>query len=821
MLKGNLKLTLKLLKRKKIFSFITIVGMTIPLMFLMIIITSVLHFTSHKTPESNFDRVILFNELKFTIERPNSLSGNMIGTPPYDFIKKYIKTMKIPEKIGVTSAFEYYNYYIGNNKVRFNTLYTDDVFWDIADFKFIEGRGINTNELENAQLVAVIDEHTRNLVFGDQNAIGEKFKIFNKYYTIIGIVKNVDVSRQYTHANIWLPISTSESYMVNDIFADGCTCLILAKEKEQMKLIEEEFENIINTFDLSSYEGLTKIDGKLSEINFNTELKNILSDLFSIDVDKKYIIYLAYVVIFFFFIVLPAINLLYIHSSRILERSSEIGVRKSFGGAKQKLAGQFVIENITISLFSGLLGLLLTLFVFRIINYSQIIPGLHLSINFTGLLLCFLIWLLFGISTGLIPSLRMSWVNAIDALQNLDLQHKFKIFNQKMKRLKIVLIIEFLLTFFALTVILTFVFRFNENHSRPIGFNYDYVYMLSIIQYDKESPWSFGGKVENDEARELIKSSSFVSYYGESQWNEPYHDGFTIITDGIKYSEMHIKDDIYLTVTDVNMDDILEFNVIEGRWFDGSDERPDYYPIVLNKELKKELFGDKNPIGEYTEVRGTKCQVIGVIDDYKYKGEFSTPVKMIFSKGFLPNLSIRSYGKETTDFFRVKPGTSPEEVNNLARVVSQKYPDYEINITSLDSVRTKYIQKTLGPIVAIGILFGFIFLIVLLGLFGVLWYDISLRKQEIGIRRAIGASSKVIFRLIVKEMLVWASIGILLGIIVFVQISIFKVFSFASENTIISILCASLIIFIMVVVCSLLPASQAAKIQPAIALYEE
>jgi putative ABC transport system permease protein len=142
-------------------------------------------------------------------------------------------------------------------------------------------------------------------------------------------------------------------------------------------------------------------------------------------------------------------------------------------------------------------------------------------------------------------------------------------------------------------------------------------------------------------------------------------------------------------------------------------------------------------------------------------------------------------------------------------------------ISSLDNSRSIYMRKTIGPIVVVVILFTLVLIIVLLGLFGVLWYDISLRKQEIGIRRATGAASGKIFNLVVKEMLVWASIGILIGIMLFVQSPILNLFSIRFNDILVSVISAALIIYFLVFICSLLQASQAAKIQPAVALHEE
>lgn len=821
MIKNYLKLTIKLLKRKRIFSTITIVGMAVPLMLLMIITTSLYHFTTHDSPEKNFDKVIFLDQLKYSIKRPKSMSGNMTMSPSYDFIKKYVKPMKTPEKTGVVSGSETYNLYVNNKKSILKMVYTDAAFWEIADFKFIEGKAFTDSDIENSQLLAIIDEQTKKLVFGDESAVGKIMKFFKKSYKIIGVVKNVDISRMSTYANVWLPITTSEKYMVNDIYAPGCNCIILAKNKEKIPLIEAEFSYIIKNFDLGGYEGLTKIDGKLTRITFNKKLKSILNDLFSVKIKENYIIYLIYAVIFFFFILLPSINLLYIHSSRINERSSEIGVRKSFGGAKSALSGQFIFENIMISLISGLLGLIFTLLFFWIFNSIRMVPGLHLSINLKSLLICFALWFIFGVSTGLIPALRMSRVKIINALNQNEIHTNIAILAKRIKRLKLILVIEFALTFLSLAVISMYIFRFQKNSSFPLGFDSQNLYQVSVIQYDINNEGWFGDGLGNEEIAELIKTNSHVEYYGKWMWNEPYHEGYTTVSDGIKYKEKNEKENIHISIADKNMKKVFKLNIIEGRWFDNTDERPDYHPIVLNLQCKKLLFGEENAVGKSAEIRNTKCPVIGVIDDYKYHGEFSKPVSMVLLKGFLPDLSVNSWGRETTDFFRVKPGTSSEDINSMAEILSQKYPDYEINITSLNSVRSKYLRKTLGPVIVVLSVFFLIMIVVLLGLFGVLWYDISLRKSEVGVRRATGATSGRIFKLIVKEMLVWASIGIIIGIIFFVQLPFLNLFSVDIDNGIKSIIFAALVIYILVIVCSLLPAAQAAKIQPAMALHEE
>ena len=277
MFKNNLKITLTILKRKKIFSAITILGIAVPLMFLMIIISTVSHIASFDSPQTNFDRVLLLDQIKFSIKRTNSMSGDLYAKPTYDFVKKYVKPMQSPEKIGVVSERKDYNLYIENEKAKLKVVYTDGVFWEIADFKLKKGKAFNTADVESSQLVAVIDEYTRKLVFGDENAVGKTIKFFRKNYKIIGVVENVDVTRRWTHSNVYLPVTTSEVYSKKDILTSGIYCFLLAGSKENIPQIKAEFDYMIDNFQLGNYEGLTKIDGELRSDTFNRALQSFIS----------------------------------------------------------------------------------------------------------------------------------------------------------------------------------------------------------------------------------------------------------------------------------------------------------------------------------------------------------------------------------------------------------------------------------------------------------------------------------------------------------------------------------------------------------------
>jgi putative ABC transport system permease protein len=410
MLKNYIKIAWKVLLRRKFFTFISLFGISFTLMILMVATAMIDHLTGPGTPEKRLDRMVFVNFIKMT-----GKSGNMNTFPSYYYMNHYVKRLKTPEKISITTTFGGVNSYVNNKRLSLDLKFTDANFWEVLDFNFLEGQPFSQQDQKNANLVAVISDHAREQYFGPNvNAVGKYMTVDGIRYRVTGVVEDVSYSRFNSYANIWVPLSTAP-YNKDDTGLTGSyMAIILAASKSDIPKIKAEYQGIVKQVKVPNPKEFDKFYSHTESILEGTIVRQLLGDGENSGMGK----FIAIIsLIIFLFMLMPTINLVNINVSRIMERSSEIGVRKAFGASSGTLIGQFLVENIFLTLIGGIIGFLLSVLVLEIIADSGVIPYAQLGLNWRVLGIGMGLTIVFGIISGVYPAYKMSKLQAVEALK--------------------------------------------------------------------------------------------------------------------------------------------------------------------------------------------------------------------------------------------------------------------------------------------------------------------------------------------------------------------------------------------------------------------
>jgi putative ABC transport system permease protein len=289
-------------------------------------------------------------------------------------------------------------------------------FWRVLAFDFVEGEPFTAADEENGRRVAVISETTRQRFFDGRPAVGKTLEADGQSFRVVGVVRDVPVLRYSSSADLWVPISTAKSSGYKEGWTGNFSALILARSPADLPRIKAEFQSILRGAekqmpDPKSFK--TLIAG--ADTLFEGAARLFLPG--PPVVEPAIQLRAALLALMLGFMLLPTINLVNINLSRILDRASEIGVRRAFGASSRTLIGQFLIENLVLTLIGAGVGLALAAVALRIFNASGLIEHAELQINIRVFLYGLAIALFFGLLSGVYPAWRMSKLHPVQALR--------------------------------------------------------------------------------------------------------------------------------------------------------------------------------------------------------------------------------------------------------------------------------------------------------------------------------------------------------------------------------------------------------------------
>ncbi len=412
MLKNYLMTAWKVFQRRKFFTFINLFGICITLT-IIVVATRVADNNLYPTgPEKNNEHFLVISKLTLTDDKQQNIDSSY---PGFKFINDYVLPLKAPEIISVYTKSNTISSFIKELKIKQQLRRTDANYWKVLQFEFVHGQSFDQQQFDLGHSVAVINQHTALQYFDRTDVVGEQIDLQNQRFEIIGVVKNVPPTELNAHSDIWVPFTTLPTTAYRHQMRGNFQAILYHSNPERLKDAQLEFINRLKHEFVNENSEMTKAfsyaDNKLEEMardffgeetSFETHIQTLI--IFSI-------------LLSLLFMLLPSINMVNLNISRIMERSSEIGVRKAFGASTSQLVWQFIIENILLTLIGGTMAFSLSIFILNGIEISGLIPYVEFTFNFRVFAVSLLMILIFALVSGVYPAFKMARLDPVIALK--------------------------------------------------------------------------------------------------------------------------------------------------------------------------------------------------------------------------------------------------------------------------------------------------------------------------------------------------------------------------------------------------------------------
>jgi putative ABC transport system permease protein len=390
------------------------------------------------------------------------------------------------------------------------------------------------------------------------------------------------------------------------------------------------------------------------------------------------------------------------------------------------------------------------------------------------------------------------------------------------KRANALVMVEIFFSFLVVFAVVTLAAMAIGGWNRPLGFDWHDVWMITLDTPPPApgDPFSLASEDPNREpiGRLLREMKSFPQVVDAALSETPaYSNSESVGRWDRNGRTVELRRD---TVSD-GFANVMRVKLVRGRWFQRADDALGYSPVVVDRDLAREFFGDDDPIGQkFDEYDGVTFRVVGVVEPYRKSGELAPPgVNMAFLRRSLekPNGQIPN-----TVVLRVQPGTPAAFEEELTRRLHEVAPDIPVRVKRMDRMRELGLRVRLVPIFVAGIVALFLITMVALGLTGVLWQTVTRRTREIGLRRALGASGASVRGQVLLEVALIATLALIVGVIIVVQLPILGIFRFVTPEAFSTgLVCSLAMIYGLTVLCGVYPGWLASRVQPAQALHYE
>ena len=688
-------------------------------------------------------------------------------------------------------------------------------YFDVLGVKPFLGRFFAGNEgrvLNSDAVVVVAYNFWKSVLGGAPTILGKTIFLSGHPFTVIGVApKGFIGTERILAVDLWVPIT--DHGLLNP---DSDTADWMANKRNRSFWNVARLKPGVTPASAGSWienwgASQTAQDPTYRELRYGIAPPGLLSPAFRSAITMFSLMLLGVVSLV---LLLACANIANLLLARGVERRRELAIRLAIGGSRARLFQQLLAHSLLLSFLGGAAGLLLALWLNQVLLSLRPMIALpldfDLSLDWRTLSFAVLVSLLTAILCGLIPALQAAHADPAPALKS-----AVSLGEPRRSVLKQTLVAaQAALSLLALVAAVLMVRSLWRVQAAGPGFDAGQIlavtFDLGQQGYSERQGREFQASLPREAARlPGVHAASLSGYIPLSNTDE---------SDTEVQSASRPKPVVSI-VTPISLGyfQTMGIPLLAGRDFDSTDQESSAPVIIINQFLARELWPGQNPVGKSVHLNGTPgqdCRVVGVAANGKYETLGEGPT------GFVYRPATQSYWPHINLLLRTA-GPPLAYADSIRKLVSEFDPN--LAITDIRSLR-EFVNVALLPARMAAILLGSLGLLALalaaIGIYGVVSFAVNQRTREIGIRMALGAPTGNVLTMVVCQGVTPALLGLGLGLAAALAAAgILGAFLYGiAPRDPVTFAGSALLLLLVAVFATYLPARRAARVDPASAL---
>jgi predicted permease len=510
--------------------------------------------------------------------------------------------------------------------------------------------------------------------------------------------------------------------------------------------------------------------------------------------------------------------------ARSAARQNEFAIRAALGASPVRLSRQLVFESLLLAALATLAGLPFALWFQDLLVHLAPPTGVPVYLNAHPSARVFLFAALVCLASALISGLPPAFQSARRSVMNVLRQGgRGGTQSGQSRRISGLLVVaEVGLAFVALVTLGLFLRSLYGLENTPAGFDHRDVTVcrlfLATNNYAPTEEQQFSRRLRErllaaPGVTAAAYSDSIPLGFGLGKWNEVMVEGYA--------SRPGENLDVHHASVSPGYFDLLRIPLLAGRDFRPEDNENVLRVMIVNESFARRFFDGRDPVGRQVQIYRKPFTIVGMVKDSKYYSLSEAPQPYFYMSfdqvhGGSGENGVALYARTDGDARGFVPVLRREMLAidpNSAGLTAMPLSDY---------ISAAWFGPRLASLF-LGVLGIISMLLAGVGLYGVMAYSVSQRTREIGIRMALGARPEGVLRMVMRQGLLLALLGIAAGL----AISLAAIPQLAPllyrvrPTDPVSIAGAALFLIAVALLASLFPALRATRVDPILALRQD